>query len=143
MIRHIQEYTGDNNGSCYATCIASILEIPLDRIPNFVLSENCMVVEADKWIREHHNMRLIRIELYNKNNSRMIGRNAIFNRLCDPEQLVILSGKSPRRTEDGKVKYHAVVGRPDNWGFEIVHDPHPSGKGLDGFPYAIDWIVKI
>lgn len=40
----------------------------------------------------------------------------------------ILIGRSPRLKDSN----HAVVGRPNGYGYQILHDPHPDGSGLEG-----------
>lgn len=146
MIPHIQTDTGDGTGSCFATCIAAILDLPLESVPNFraLAGEGkCMVQMAEKWLREAHGKRFIGIELFDDNGSLEYKTDlCIFNRCFDPNDLVILSGVSPRKNADGSTKCHAVVGRPRLWGFEVVHDPHPSGEGIVGQPYGVKWIVN-
>ncbi len=146
MIPHMQTDTGENTGNCFPACIASILEIPLDDVPNFIVEADKagkdMYVLADDWLREHHRMRFISIQLYKRINVNTT--QVIANPLSciNPDELVILSGKSPR-SKKNKLRYHAVVGRPKFWGFDIVHDPHPSGQGIVGQPYGVKWIVKV
>jgi hypothetical protein len=150
MIKHIQIDTGDHTGSCFSTCIASILEIPVESVPNFVLvKDRDMFVAADEWLRENHQLRFIHFEMYGPRHMpvKPVTNQVIYNRLAynNPDELVILSGKSPRKTKDRKTKYHAVVAKwkQGGWGFDVVHDPHPSGKGIHGKPYGVTWMVKI
>ncbi len=148
MIKYIQLDTGDTTGSCWATCIASLLEVPLDTVPNFILDKKLdMDVATDRWLREKYNKRLITFQLYGPKKMPIKPQlhNIFYNPLAysNPDDLVILSGKSPRKTKDGKTKYHAVIGRAKPWGFELAHDPHPSGKGIVGQPYGLSWIVNL
>lgn len=152
MTPHIQTETGDDVGNCFATCIACILDLPAESVPNFKrLQEEsaqvCMVDAADVWLRENHGKRFITIELYDQEDGPTKGspntRQCLLNRLAHRNggELVILSGESPRRRADGRKKYHCVVGRATCWGFEVVHDPHPDGTGIVGQPYGVKWIV--
>jgi hypothetical protein len=154
MTPHTQRDLGDETGDCFATCIASILDIPLESVPNFrrIQTETeCydMIMAADKWLREHHKKRFISIELYDHQEGPEKGspltRQCILNRLfyANQNDLVILSGESPRRRADGGKKYHCVVARADCWGFEMVHDPHPDREGIIGEPYGVKWIVPL
>jgi hypothetical protein len=138
----------DFKGDCMSACIASVLEIPLAMVPNFrELQEQpggkCMAMEADKWLREKYHKRFISIEMYHPKGGERTDI-CLCNRLfhANQEEFVILSGESPRKNADGTTKYHAVVGKADCWGFEIVHDPHPEGGGIVGQPYGVKWIVS-
>lgn len=152
MTPHLQTETGDGVGNCFATCIACILDVPVESVPNFMRlqTENgriCMVDEADKWLRANHGKRFISIELYDQQDGPDKGspltRQCIMNRLYyrNGGELVILSGESPRKRADGGKKYHSVVAKATCYGFDLIHDPHPDGGGIAGQPYGVKWIV--
>lgn len=153
MIPHIQTDTDEVTGTCFPTCIASVLDLPLDEVPNFRQMQqdgvcNDMVWEADKWLRENHNKRFITVEMFRPEPPDRGGcqtSQCIMNRMFhqNRDELVLLFGLSPRQRKDGGKKYHCVVGRADCWGFELVHDPYPEGGGIVGQPYGILWIVKV
>lgn len=151
MIPYIQTNLSDEAGSCYATCIAAILSLPLEAVPNFRELSNPngdQVWLADEWLRYHHKKRIIAIEMYRNeapDKGRVLTNQTLMNRLFhrNQEELVIISGVSPRKRADGGRKYHCVVARADCWGFEMVHDPHPDGNGIVGCPYGVQWIVPL
>lgn len=106
-------------GNCGEACIASILEIPLSDIPIFHNSEK----EQDG-------------ETYCRNLRKFVQQFGLsyidveFNDAHDPKDFlkdcwVVATGPSPRGTEEWHK--HAVVWRNG----DIVHDPHPSNKGLN------------
>lgn len=144
----MQRDLGDGTGDCFAACLASMLNIGLDEVPNFRRLQTeatngsvCMVTEADKWLRSVHGKRIITIELYGDDHQPDTTRR-LLNRLAySGDDLVILSGESPRKTAEGLRKYHCVIGKPSMWGYEVVHDPHPEGGGIIGEPYGVKWIV--
>jgi hypothetical protein len=118
-----QTITDDGKGNCFASCVASLLDLPLSDVPNFVEAAD-MDAAARNWLAE---------------------RGYVYVRLCfpDPESLAhtyfesgmvpiycILSGISPRVRADGSPKWHAVVGQVSGYGIKIAHDPHPSRAGL-------------
>lgn len=149
MIPHIQKDLGENTGDCFAACLASILEIPLEDVPNFrrLQEENekyDMVMEADKWLRANHGKRFITIDLYKPAGGPQTDQ-VILNRLfySNENDLLILSGVSPRPAPDGSNRYHCVVAKADCWGYELIHDPHPEGGGIIGQPFGVKWIVPV
>ncbi len=149
----VQTQTEEGYGDCFAACLASILDLPLEAVPNFrkLQSEtnDCMILMADKWLRANYGLRFISIEMYKPyipgfstgRQTSQILMNRCFS--SNEDEYVILSGESPRKNADGSTKYHSVVGRADCWGFDIVHDPHPDGTGLVGQPYGVKWIVPV
>lgn len=152
MTPHIQTVTDDGIGNCFATCLACVLDLPAESVPNFKAMQEadpnaCMVDLADTWLREHHGRRFVSVEMYDPadgpNKGHPLTSQPILNRLChrNRDELVILSGVSPRKAADGRTKYHCVIGRPTVWGFDIVHDPHPDQTGIVGLPYGVKWIV--
>jgi len=97
-------------GNCWEACIASILELPIEDIPDCA-DENWWTA-TQNWLLKNCGAKLLRI-----NNT---GEKTI---LPGPFTYYILSGKSPRSDVQ-----HAVVAHRGG----IVHDPHPSDDGLDG-----------
>ncbi len=109
---------GFEDGNCFEACIASILEIPLDDIPDF-----------------HKNAKGDNGPAYWKNIAGWC-KDKPFNIIAvaltedhDPltffkDSWVIVSGPSPRGKEDWHI--HACVW----WNGKIVHDPHPDQQGL-------------
>jgi hypothetical protein len=121
VIEYTQQNLDDYKGSCYATCIASILEVPLESVPNFVEHGYKMHDVAREWLKE----RGWTIQMIYVPNDEWLKK--MFFELND---YCIVSGLSPRRTAKGEEKHHAVVGRLGGWGLTILHDPHPSRDGL-------------
>jgi hypothetical protein len=107
---------GRPQGNCYAACLASILEVPLDWIPEGTRNH------------EHANPFLaplgLRLVQLPKNDMRI-----------GPRVLHILTGPSPR----GNETLHATVGR----GGQIIHDPHPSRAGLAGTERQVTLLVAL
>jgi len=126
MIPQYQTITDKGSGNCMAACLASILEMPLTDVPNF--AEHATAVAY--WDAFHdwlagHGMVALRIYLGHMGDEGMIYVEGNIG-----DQFVILSGRSPR----GNNISHAVVGKlsESGWGWDVVHDPHPSGFGLAG-----------
>lgn len=97
------------NGNCWAACIASILEVPLEGVPNFCALPGNWLEKAEEWLRKHHELTVLGF--------RARGEGAFY---CRPALHHVMSGPGPRGL------LHAVVGFQG----EMVHDPHPSRNGL-------------
>ena len=95
-----------NNGNCYSACLASILEISIDEVPNFTEADDFWTA-VRTWLRER--------------GWGVIG--AAFNDIFTPDDLdgyQIVCGESPRGLK------HATV-----WlNGKMVHDPHPDRNGI-------------
>ena len=97
-------------GNCLQACIASILELPLEAVPNF------MEVDGDGWEKvyqdflETKGLQVLYLDI-----------DGIKKYGWSPRGYHLIQGKSPRGDWD-----HVCVG----FRGEIVHDPHPDGGGL-------------
>lgn len=111
----IQTVMENGKGNCLAACIASILEVPIESVPD--LGAGTFLAVMDEYLKTKgivpvwvHAVQLASAWVGNADN------------YC------ILVGRSPR-TEGVS---HAVVGKPNGYGFKIIHDPHPDGTGIKG-----------
>lgn len=107
-------------GNCFAACIASILEIGIDEIPNFAEEEDIQKA-ANEWLKTR-GKQLLSICFDSVDSLKKTYFNT--NTYC------LLCGRSPRKNEDGSYRYHATVGYANGYGVKTIHDPHPSREGL-------------
>lgn len=100
-----------HGGNCLAACIASILEIPIETVPNF-----CGLYGDDEWFDRMnewlHALGLVGIAF--KTEDPTFSRQWLRHAWC------IVSGPASRGF------LHCTVWRNG----ELVHDPHPSRDGL-------------
>lgn len=95
-------------------CIASILEVTIDQIPEFMKDGfDAYEDNLSKWLKD---MPFTLLEI------RFIGEEGKINYI--ENGFTIITGESPRDSNYN----HAVV----CWNGEIVHDPHPSRDGIVG-----------
>lgn len=115
---------GYPRGNCYAACVASLLEIPLEACP--IVEDVATWNEVwDAWYA-----------------ARGLARMCFeYNPEWKPRGWAIISGISPRvmTDEDGERVHHSCVGCDG----ELVHDPHPDDTFLEKitdveFIYAVD-----
>ena len=109
---------GITRGNCWQTCIASLLELPLEDVPHFVdIDEQG---GQDWW---QHTLEWLLYKGY-----------AMYTPDEHPaEGYYLVTGKSPRGDY-----YHVVIYEGGN----MVHDPHPSGAGVlteEHFAYFREW----
>lgn len=100
-------------GNCLQAAVASVLNLPLDAVPHFVLF-TWWPAALELWARGRGLLTVVE-------QTDMI-----------PDRLCIVGGKSPREGD------HAVVGQHGR----IVWDPHPSRTGLASIrdvTYFVPW----
>lgn len=101
-----QTITEPGRGNCLAACFASILDVEIEDIPDLKCGNDLSGLSdlgiSFTWVRSPEEFK--------------------------PLGHCILIGQSPRNPDIN----HAVVGEHICFGFEIVHDPHPDGGGIDG-----------
>lgn len=126
---------GYPEGNCVVACVASILEVALDELPDL---HDVYHEEGRNWwkalragVRRHGWEAMYLGETY---------LDGVDPRELAPQGYAVAGGDSPREEtvdEDGENAGHAVVALDG----ELVHDPHPSDDFLGG-PVE-DWILLI
>lgn len=104
---------GQQRGNCWTACIASMLGLSIDEVPDFVQLD---VDGGEDWW--FHTLRWLGER----------GYLLIFRDPAKPgPEPYIQCGLSPRSpAADGKPVYHAVIYQ----GGQLIHDPHPDGLGV-------------
>lgn len=147
MIELTQEVIDAEFGTCYGTCLASILEFPLSAIPQ--IPRDPAIIEAhhktqhmgcgeackfrledarsayfwDMWrdFKLENNIATVRFTMT---------RLTEYDRSAYSSVYHVLTGISPRdrdlKDNDGRGRKHSVVGK----GGRVYWDPHPSRSGL-------------
>jgi hypothetical protein len=130
MIPVEQSITGDN-GDCLRACVASILELPISELPNFVEHED-MHAAATSWLAPRG---IAFLPMYFLNPDALQQTYFGFYDFC------IVGGTSPRKDARGDHRRHAVVAKTLPWGVEILHDPHPDKSGL--LNWGVRWLYLL
>lgn len=130
MIFVDQRVFDEGKGDCLRACVASICELESDQVPNF--AERAYIETLCEWLQAR-GIRFVQVRFAKP-------EHCLAAWFGYSDQPVLLWGKSPRKNLDGRDKGHAVVGKAKGYGFEIVHDPHPSRAGLSEGPYGAIWI---
>lgn len=144
-----QTIIDQGKGNCLTAALASVFELPIEDVPNFIKDFGAGYFEeaVNLWLR-NKGYALLRVRLVtdkpdDKNKVRKgrmptTGDEIHFHSLPE-NMLCIAAGKSPRGEW-----YHSVVGTiVDGHNFELLHDPHPDGTGLDGLPVSLEFFVPL
>lgn len=131
-----QTVLGDG-GDCYRAALASILELPVDALPNFrVTDPDDMSGAAARWLARSDAFAGVRLlPLYVQSQRDLDCTHFAFSMYC------LVSGKSRRTDATGRNRWHAVVGRTLPWGVELLHDPHPDKSFF--IPEGERWVTLI
>lgn len=126
-----QTLFGNKVGNCYPAALASVLEVPLETVPNFCEGDDPYWTErCQEWLSQHFGLTLLRYYAKEGRPAQAV-YDAAVGTWC------MLSGPSPRGNFD-----HTVVGQvqkaPDDPKLPgapirhvaFVHDPHPSDDFL-------------
>lgn len=109
-------------GDCYRTVLACLLDVEPEAVPHFMADPNLPVRklwrQVDAWLLEHHGLRYIQLPFATDDLDAFLVQT---NRV-NPGVRFDLTGNSPRGTQ------HCVIVEDG----EIVHDPHPEGGGIVG-----------
>lgn len=103
-----QTITDAGRGNCLQACVASVLDLPIDRVPHFLDF-------GDNWFHA--------LELFMDNYGieyEGTGGTRTISEYEGVDGYIIACGESPRH------RHHAVVYKDG----EMIHDPHPEGGGI-------------
>lgn len=111
-----QTLFGPDEGNCFAACVASLLHLDIDDVPDFGQGKKCWLRIFEEWLKPRGLAPVI-----------IHGKGAIL-----PHGVHYLAGgMSPRKVP------HSVVYLDG----AMVHDPHPGGEGLEGEPTDYTFLV--
>lgn len=147
MIAVHQTIFTSTEGNCWSAALASLLELPLIDVPNFVKDFGMEYSsEAVQLFLMHRGYFLLEIKLPTVSRGKdKVRKGRRLRRGSDirydgvPQGAWCMAyGKSMRGEW-----YHVVVGYVKNRCFEMVHDPQPDGLGIDGLPTTLAFIVPL
>lgn len=105
----MQTETGEY-GNCFSACLASILELPIEQVPNFIRSGDDFWKDCEGWLRQF-GLGILEFPFTN-----------------------------PAQWDEFRVQGHQIVGGPSRrstyhhaqvWhGGRMVHDPNPNPAGI-------------
>lgn len=112
-----QTLFGADQGNCFSACVASLLEVRIDALPNFCWhftndSEDSWVEHTRRWLVNHYCVDLL-----------------MLTSLPDgfpPQAFYLVGGMSKR------VLLHSVIYLDG----KLAHDPHPDRSGIEA---VVDW----
>jgi hypothetical protein len=122
----IKQTTFGDHGNCFAACVASIFELPLNSVPDFCSLPSDWWEEFQGWLKKKG---LCAIEVQLKPEC------LVWSEGC----ICILSGISPRKSS----RLHSVIAKTTRTGFEYVFDPHPDNTFVSGEPIRVLFICNV
>jgi len=141
-----QTIVADKIGDCLRACVCSLLELPIEAVPNFA---ECGFFDGlDKWLDER-GLLFIRFKIpddgyRNEKYDSELSHKAIWFGYAGQEgnpDYMLAWGQSPRNDAEGKPRQHIVVAQANGYGVKVAHDPHESRAGLVKI-CGFGWIVK-
>lgn len=118
-------------GNCFPACLASVLGIGLDEIPHFHELHRSAEHALDAMVAWSRPRGFVMMTFDWSEWPR---------RYLPPGHLFVGGGKSPRGDYHHAVVCEIIAADP---GWRVVHDPHPSGDGLDGALLNFDLFIPI
>lgn len=112
-MKPVDQTTFGEEGNCFAACVASILELPIEEVPNF-----CVAYPHDTWFEEFNRWLEPRGLACVSMQADVVDVEAFC--ASAPRIPLIVDGRSPRGRRHGVVY---VDGK-------LAHDPHPSRDGI-------------
>lgn len=126
-MRAIDQTVMGHAGNCFAACIATLLELPLEAVPPSAGDAGGRPMAA--FLRARG---LLYLEVtagplrrYETDEPPVPAQDLGWCPLTRGEALAVLMGPSPRFD-----CAHCVVGRTNGYGWTILHDPHPDRTGI-------------
>lgn len=112
-----QKIIDSKNGDCLKCCVATLLGLEYDDVPNFIEHNHGDWLSSMREFLDRYNLMPV-----------MLKRNEPLYQKID----YILIGKSPRSNSERSFS-HAVIYN----GNDMVHDPHPSSLGVENVNYVL------
>ena len=107
---------GTEHGNCFTACVASLLEVPIESVPDFSSMGHRWFPTFYRFLDSHG------YEFFGSGTIKSHGIKSL-EEFKGVDGYVIVGGKSPRTYVK---RGHAVIYKNG----KLVHDPHPSGEGL-------------
>jgi hypothetical protein len=137
MKRINQTKFGPLEGNCFAACLASLLELPIEDV-NIETGDNHWLESVQEFLRKR-NLFYLEVRLDVAVHYPLYALHGVY---C------IFTGRSPRTFDVPDVN-HSVIGRLDMDGegqviYNLVHDPHPACTFLkEGTLFGLGFLCKL
>mmetsp|Transcript_777 Transcript_777/g.1495 ORF Transcript_777/g.1495 Transcript_777/m.1495 type:complete len:135 (+) Transcript_777:50-454(+) len=125
----LQNDFSPGTGNALQACVASILELPLESVPNFIVHSD-PYAELHKF-SQSKGLGFMKVETPD-------GSLPFPPSSQDTDVFCILAGPSPRGAHK-----HAVVGKANGKTLTCVADPHPDATMLGGAPVWAGFFVAL
>lgn len=104
-------------GDCLRACLASILNLPCERVPHYMTLDDWRA-RYNSWLEQEHGLSLLEMNYEN-------GLGGVYP--LPARTYLIVAGHTSRHPD----RLHAVVAQTfGDYTWRYVHDPHPDGTFL-------------
>lgn len=138
MIPVFQKVVAQGNGDCFRCCIASILELDAEDVPNFRETEREDMFSMERWFQTRG---LALLELYYKDGAENKVR---YDYICGAYAIAdVPSQRFPGGKHAVVVHWEADPERPHVVRLIVAHDPNPGNEVYDLDKLTIDilWFI--
>lgn len=113
-------------GDCFSACLATLLEVECDAVPNIHDHGDDWFYPLNVWLRERHGLVLLMIEA-----------DAYAEKVWFPDGVPFIA------SVDVSIGIrHAVVMAYDGMTAKVLHDPFPGNSGIESGPVFMYFLVK-
>ena len=132
MRQQHQTISDGKTGDCFRACMANVLDLDLDVVPNFCAHEDWWE-RTQQWLR---GLNLFFCEIESKD-GKLPPVPPLANR-----SICFAAGVGPRGIRHAVLcRYRRNRKKKEHW-LELEHDPHPSGAGIDKID-IVGWLMVI
>lgn len=127
MRRITQTVLNATRGDCFAACLASLLEVSIEQVPNIHnISGDDWFYPLNAWLRQAHGLVLL-----------MIQADAYASKVWFPDGVPFIAS-----CDTGLGWNHAVVMAYHGMEAKVLHDPFPGGSGIKSGCVFMYFLVK-
>jgi hypothetical protein len=134
-----QQVLDEGRGDCWRTCIASILELPAEAVPNFRETERDNMHAIEEWFQSNG---LALMEVYGR---KECATDLIrFDYICGAYAIASLpSQRFPGKTHAVVVRFEPWPEHPGAVRLVVAHDPNPGNAPYDLAQHKVDllWFI--
>lgn len=136
-----QQHISGESGDCWRCCIASILEVEPEAVPNFRVTEAENMFAVEEWLASKG---LALLELHRGKGEDDVTDRLRFDHLCGAFAIAsVPSQRFPGKTHAVVVRFEPKPDAPNVVRIVVAHDPNPGNAPYDPGALRFDllWFI--